>query len=302
MKIGRRPGNEHAAERLEQILQSGRYGNAYLFRGPEGAGMLECAFEFAAGLVGEESAARVATGAHPAVLLRRPEGAGRRIPIATVRELQDAFALRSTGGGRRVAVLQEADRLTEEAANALLKILEEPPAGVTWILVTAFPAGLPPTIHSRCQSIVFYPPPQEAVRERWMRVGGLSPEEAEIATALGIREEEKEAVPEARELIELAFRALQTGEVERVVERATKGKDPEKGREEARRVLRALAFALRDRLAGRDSVLARRLPQGIDPLTALEAVLEHEIFLGRNAHAGLTLENALLKVGLDGQA
>jgi len=77
-----------------------------------------------------------------------------RVRIGQVRAMQAAFRLRSSEGGRRAAVLADAEWLNQEAQNALLRLLEEPPAQTTLILVTQSPAGLLATVRSRCQRVV----------------------------------------------------------------------------------------------------------------------------------------------------
>lgn len=77
------------------------------------------------------------------------------ISIGTVRKIQREASYKPYEGRRRVFVLAEADKMTEEAANALLKILEEPPSNTLFVLTTAQPNKLPTTVLSRCQQIRF---------------------------------------------------------------------------------------------------------------------------------------------------
>jgi len=78
-----------------------------------------------------------------------------RVRIGQIRALQNALRLRSTEGGRRAAVIADAEWMNQEAQNALLRILEEPPPDTTLILVTTTSAGLLATVRSRCQRLVF---------------------------------------------------------------------------------------------------------------------------------------------------
>jgi DNA polymerase III delta prime subunit len=113
-------------------------------------------------------------GDHPDLLwIERGEG-DTRVRIGQARALQHALRLRSAEGGRRVAVVADAEWLNQEAQNALLRTLEEPPPATSLLLVTASPAGLLATLRSRCQRVTFAagPPPDplgpdapEAVRE-----------------------------------------------------------------------------------------------------------------------------------------
>lgn len=91
-------------------------------------------------------------------LLRRPydEKAARlkqEITVDEVRRMKSFFALSAADGGRRVAIIDTADDLNTSAANALLKLLEEPPSGVTIVMISHRPSGLLPTIRSRCREL-----------------------------------------------------------------------------------------------------------------------------------------------------
>jgi len=99
---------------------------------------------------------------------------GTRVTIGQVRALQNALHLQSNEGGRRAAVIADAERLNKEAQNALLRILEEPPPQTTLVLATATAAGLLATVRSRCQRVHFESdsgsahrdPEREAMRKR----------------------------------------------------------------------------------------------------------------------------------------
>lgn len=95
-----------------------------------------------------------------------------RVRIGQIRALQGALRLQSQEGGRRVAVIADAEWLNQEAQNALLRLLEEPPPRTTLALVSASPAGLLATVRSRCQRVVFRTPRPERL------LGPDSPPEA----------------------------------------------------------------------------------------------------------------------------
>ena len=100
--------------------------------------------------------ARIARGVHPDVLLVEPGDTGS-IKIDQVREIVDRAAYRPFEGRRRVVIVDEADALVAAAQNALLKTLEEPPPASVFILVTARPDMLLPTVQSRCPRLRFQP-------------------------------------------------------------------------------------------------------------------------------------------------
>src|SRR5262245_16196954 len=97
---------------------------------------------------------RIARGVHPDVLIAEPGDSGT-IKIDQIRDLVDRAAYRPFEGRRRVVIVDEADALVTAAQNALLKTLEEPPPSSVFILVTARPDVLLPTVRSRCIRLVF---------------------------------------------------------------------------------------------------------------------------------------------------
>ena len=93
------------------------------------------------------------------------------IKVDQVRELADFLYVRSHRGGLRVALVHPAEDMNENAANALLKGLEEPPAGAMFILVSHRPAQLLPTIRSRCVAVPVPIPPRDAALNGWLSPG-----------------------------------------------------------------------------------------------------------------------------------
>ena len=173
-------GHEQPVALLQRSLIGGRVSNAYLFVGEQGIGKAAAAAAFARALVCEtpdvdaerdvyEACGRcsacglAAAGNHPHLRTIAPDG--EHIKIDQMRELRHDVALTAFGGARRAYVLMDAEAMTEESANCILKTLEEPPAGVTLILVTPSPSNLLPTIISRCQMVRFRPAPVPAVEQ-----------------------------------------------------------------------------------------------------------------------------------------
>lgn len=194
MSFGRIHGQARALDVLRRALAAGRLPHALLFSGPDGVGKRLAALELAkalncAGPAPERdacdacAACRLADrGAHPDLLAVAPEG--RSLKIAQVREVERHVALTPYAGRRVVAILDAAEAMTLEAANAFLKTLEEPPSAAVLILVSAAPTSLLPTIRSRCQEVRFGPLPDEVLADVLVE-GGIGPEEARRAAELG---------------------------------------------------------------------------------------------------------------------
>ena len=174
----------HAAARasLNAQLQERRLPGGVLIHGPRGIGKATLAFDLARRIfrqTGDEAPehifAQVEAGAYPnlRVLRRRPRETGKGfytvIRVEEVRELIDR--LRKTRGraGHRVVIVDAIDDCNLSSANALLKILEEPPADTLFLLISHRPGQLLPTIKSRCQQVALRPVSDRDVREVLMR-------------------------------------------------------------------------------------------------------------------------------------
>jgi DNA polymerase-3 subunit delta' len=154
---------------FRNALESKRLGHTYLFAGPEGVGKLHFAIALARLLMcdrhtgcGQCRACRwIDQQAHPNFrIIDVPEGK-QSIPIDAVRQVEQEMALKPFVPGYRIFVFNNADRMEEEAGNALLKSLEEPTRDCIMILITAHPESILPTVISRCQIVRFYPIRQE---------------------------------------------------------------------------------------------------------------------------------------------
>jgi DNA polymerase-3 subunit delta' len=163
------------AKRLLRAALADGPAHAYLFHGPAGVGKRRAALAFAAELIGE--AGRVARRAHPDLYLVEP--VGDQIRIDDVRELRRDLHMRPFEAERRVYVVFSAETMNEDAADALLKDLEEPPPYAVIVLVADDLGPLPETIRSRCQLVPFRRLSERAVREEIaLRAPTLAPEEA----------------------------------------------------------------------------------------------------------------------------
>ena len=146
-----------AVELLRRALASDRVAHAYAFIGPAGAGRMTTALAFAEELLG--SPARPHPDLHvivPTPPESNPRGA-RAIRIGAIRELERLASLRPAMARRKVFILDEAERMTDDTPQAFLKTLEEPPAATVIILILPRARAVPATLLSRCQIVRFGP-------------------------------------------------------------------------------------------------------------------------------------------------
>jgi DNA polymerase-3 subunit delta' len=205
---------ERALSIVRRALRSGRMPHAYLFEGPEGVGKELTARALAARLLCEKGgevelrptddacgqcpACRLmAAGNHPDFhLIHR--GLHKFHPDRTIRQSKGLFlavdlirhfliepaTMRPAQGRRRVFLIRDAERMNEEAQNALLKTLEEPPGAACLILVTSSATRLLPTIQSRCQRVPFGLLPADFVAQELVSRLGISAADARLLAAL----------------------------------------------------------------------------------------------------------------------
>lgn len=166
-------GHDAAWHEFRAALASPRMHHAWMLTGLKGLGKGLFARAAATELVAEPGLPQPPVEAHPDILIpehppenkeeakKREDGGEyrrkRSIPIDEIRALTNRLHTRPTLGSRRVVIIDPADDLERNAANALLKALEEPPAGTFFLLVTHRPGRLLPTIRSRCRVLRFSP-------------------------------------------------------------------------------------------------------------------------------------------------
>jgi DNA polymerase-3 subunit delta' len=186
-------GQEHIIEILKGAVAASRTGSdsqemthAWVFTGPPGSGRSSAAVAFAQALICPNlgcgacnECQSVATGGHPDVEVIRTEGIS--IKVDEIRELLTRVAWAPSMGGWRVVVMEDADRLTESAANALLKAIEEPGTRTVWLLCAPTLHDVLPTIRSRCRYVQLRTPSAEAVTQVLIKRDSISPTMAEFA-------------------------------------------------------------------------------------------------------------------------
>ena len=160
--------------------------HAWVFTGPPGSGRSSAAVAFAQALICPNQGCgackecqSAATGGHPDVEVIRTEGLS--IKVEEIRELLTRVAWAPSMGGWRVVVMEDADRLTESAANALLKAIEEPGTRTVWLLCAPTLHDVLPTIRSRCRHLQLRTPSVEAVTQVLIKRDKISPTMADFA-------------------------------------------------------------------------------------------------------------------------
>ncbi len=185
----------HAAAVLGAAAE-GQPSHAYLLHGPAGSGKREAARAVAAELLArgapdpDGARTRVLHGAHPDLTWVAPSGAHEMLRRDIDEAVVGAAAHTPFEASFRVFVLERADTMNDEAANALLKTLEEPAAYVVLLLLTDRPTQVLPTIASRCQPVRFDPPPPAELAAR-LQSRGAAPAQAEAAARLSLGDGER---------------------------------------------------------------------------------------------------------------
>jgi DNA polymerase-3 subunit delta' len=189
-----------ALQQLEQAEAAGRLGHGWLFGGPRGIGKVNLAWVFADRVLNQRSGSPMPDTAlaetvlaayaepasvaelHPDLHRIAPEEGKRSIAVEQIRDMIADLALTPLAGRHKVVVIEQADRMTREAANALLKSLEEPSGNTYLLLLAERPGRLPATIRSRCQQLMLRLPDADKIG-RWLGASGLTV--ADLPAGLG---------------------------------------------------------------------------------------------------------------------
>jgi DNA polymerase III subunit delta' len=193
LSLHRPIGHDGVLANLFDRLGRDRLPHALLFNGPEGIGKGLAARWLAAGALCQKAggnpclacAACIQVGAcsHPDLVLVERVSSKKEIGVDAIRQVKHFVQLQAVSGSRKIAVVEEAERLTIAAQNALLKTLEEPPGHALIILVTPSTEALLPTVRSRCQRVRFEPLDTEQVAIVLQNVCGLEEDEACLLAA-----------------------------------------------------------------------------------------------------------------------
>ena len=195
-------GHESLLRQLDKSLKEGRHAHSYLLVGPPHVGKRTLAINMAQAancLLPEEAPCgecgqcrRIASGNHTDVRIIGIQRAGKEGPprkeigIDDVREVQHQASLKPYEGRHRVFIFDGAERMSVEAANALLKSLEEPPPQVMFILLTALEDALLPTVRSRCRRLELRPLPMAEVAKELVGTHSADEKDAETLARLSL--------------------------------------------------------------------------------------------------------------------
>ncbi len=193
-------GHDSTKTLLRSAILQNRLAHAYLFHGEDRIGKRLLALRLAQALLCEtvsdarqpdacgvcRACHQVDARTHPDFLVIEPdqEMANPQIKIELIRDIEHQMIYRPLIGNRKICLIDEADRMTIGAANALLKTLEEPPDHSLFILVSSRPHALPATIHSRCQALRLTAPAQTQVEAAVILKRELPPADAHFLALL----------------------------------------------------------------------------------------------------------------------
>lgn len=325
-------GQDRAKDILRRALESDRTHHGYLFVGPEGVGKFETALSFARILDCEKREPTTFAEAcgtcpscrkfandlqHPDLHVVLPQGnVNKFVKIGQVREIQKAATTRPYEARYQIVIIDDVHLMTDEAANALLKTLEEPPDTMHLFLVTDQPQSLLDTIRSRCQTIRFGALPHEVVARILADVVDEAPtvDELTIAAAFG-----EGSVGRARDLVDSGtlaqrremFSMLRSLQSSRPAELLSAAEDLAKDRRALpirldllkviyRDVLLSLVGGQDDRLVNKDlrddidAVAGATSVDGV--LSRIDAIGIARDLLARNVNATMVAENLLTEL------
>ena len=239
-------GHDWAVALLRRAVATGRVAHAYLISGPPQIGKTRLALVLAQALqcmqpdppCGEcASCLKIERSTHPDVRVVVGEGAGGSLKIDQIRALQREAVLAPYEGRYRVLILRRMDLATLEAANSLLKILEEPPTHVVLVLTAEHAELLPPTVLSRCQRLDLRVGPLPAVERALHDKGVPAPQAKLLARLSGGRvgwalqaAQDSKVLRERQQGLDQLVRLLSADRVERLDFAWKVSQDPAAGR------------------------------------------------------------------------
>ncbi|MBH9968567.1 DNA polymerase III subunit delta' [[Bacillus] enclensis] len=309
---------------LQNSIMKDRVAHAYLFEGEKGTRKREVGFLFAKALLCENrtdgkaceecnNCRRVNHGNHPDLHLVEPDGLS--IKKEQIKSLQEEFSKTGVESKKKIYIIVHSDKMTANAANSLLKFLEEPLADATAILITENIHRMLPTILSRCQTISFKPLPKEYLTKQLLDEG-MPPHMAPLAANLTNRYEEaveicqNEWFAQARIIVLKLYEVLQKSPFQAMVKIQEDFIQHFKEKDQVDRALDLLLLIYKDLLQiqlGKEEQLVypdQKEKWKSDALqvstnrlsTSMTAILEAKRKLNANMNSQLLVEQLMLKL------
>jgi len=184
------PWHANVRTKMLSVIEQGQLTHAWMVCGSNGTGRELFAIDLAKYLLCEQPSAHAACGncqschwfdaeTHPDKVVIRPEAAGKAIKVDQIRDLIERLSFTASGrNGRRVVIISPAEAMNRQAANSLLKSLEEPPENTYFFLISSELSALPATIRSRCQWLNLPSPNVQQASEWLAQTCGPSPDNA----------------------------------------------------------------------------------------------------------------------------
>lgn len=291
-------GHKQVKQRLRRAIESNRIAHAYLFTGPDGIGKKETAIAFAKAIncisgQGDDncsSCRKIEKENHPDVEVIRADG--RFIKIDRIRTLIEELEYQPYEGRKKIAIFDEAEKLTLQAMNTLLKTLEEPPGETLIILVTSHPQALIPTVRSRCQDIGFNPLSEADLQLLIQRKKGVGSSLAQQIARFSAGSVKKaiEVDPEVyRKKQEDLLKEIKQLDVKNIVSLLSLSERLSKDKDQLADTLDLLLNLYRDNLPGQESNTSLNIFREI--IEQIQITID---LLKRNVNARLAMDNLLL--------
>jgi DNA polymerase-3 subunit delta' len=316
-------GHSRIIEVLRRSLRSGKTAHSYLFEGVSGCGRKKTALAliqalFCAALPDDacgvcSSCRKIDGGNHPDIHLISPLPDKRDISIDQLRELQHDLSLRPYEGPRKACIIDPAERMSVNAANSLLKTLEEPPGNALIILLTENAGMLLSTVRSRCQLIRFAPLSPEHVQSLLER-SGMAPDTAALVAPMAggslqkAQELDNEALAARRETVLTRVSHLNINRIGTVFDAA---EELSGNRDATLELLDMLLSFYRDAVhlgAGNGDIVNRSVRPAIESIATrhsfprnldlLERIYETRRAVQRNANPKLALDHLFMTMAV----
>lgn len=306
-------GHQPTLNFFDKVIANGRLSHAYCFVGPEQVGKCTVAKQLAAKLL---KVAPEKLSTQPDFILVQQElnektgKTKQNIDIDQIRDLCTAFAQRAWLGGYKVAIIDEAEKMNANSANALLKTLEEPKGKAVLFLITTDESFLPETISSRCQMIYFSPVDREEIEKALGEASELSRQAAGLPGRALTWQKDEEAYEqykkETARFLSLPNKPLyeKIKAVEDLFGDKGDRSDSIAARARLQSVLNLWLLLLRDEICGNsglDQYRIHRVPEGrglkeVNILSVSQLIQQAKDLLDQNVHPRLAVESVLLEM------